>query len=32
MNKAIHLFYKKILVDDRVKNFFKGVDMEKQTQ
>ena len=30
VDAAVELFYKKILVDDRVNSFFEGVDMGKQ--
>ncbi len=30
INKAVDLFYKKVLEDDRIKHFFNGVDMKKQ--
>lgn len=30
INKVVDLFYKKVLEDDRIKHFFKGVDMKKQ--
>ena len=30
VNAAVDIFYRKVLVDDRVNYFFEGVDMEKQ--
>ena len=30
VNAAVDLFYKKVLADDRVNGFFKGVDMNRQ--
>ncbi len=30
VNKAVDIFYDKLLADDRVKHFFNGVDMPKQ--
>lgn len=27
---AVEIFYKKVLADDRINHFFKGVDMERQ--
>ena len=30
MDAAVDLFYKKVLADDRVNGFFKGVDMTRQ--
>jgi len=32
VNAAVDIFYRKVLVDDRVNYFFDGVDMEKQIQ
>lgn len=29
---AVEKFYQKVLVDDRIKHFFEGVDMERQAQ
>lgn len=29
---AVEIFYKKVLADDRIKSFFKDVDMSKQTR
>ena len=30
VNAAVDLFYTKVLADDRIKDFFDGVDMDKQ--
>lgn len=30
VNAAVDIFYRKVLSDDRVKDFFDGVDMDKQ--
>jgi len=30
VNAAVDIFYRKVLTDDRVKDYFDGVDMEKQ--
>ena len=30
VNAAVHIFYKKVLADDRIKRFFDNVDMEQQ--
>ena len=30
VDAAVDLFYKKVLADDRVNGFFKGVDMDRQ--
>jgi hemoglobin len=30
VNAAVDIFYKKVLIDDRIKHFFDGIDMEKQ--
>lgn len=30
VDAAVDLFYKKVLADDRINQFFEGVDMEKQ--
>jgi hemoglobin len=30
VNAAVDIFYRKVLADDRISNFFEGVDMEKQ--
>ena len=30
VNAAVDIFYRKVLADDRVNEFFDGVDMEKQ--
>jgi hemoglobin len=32
VNATVDKFYLKVLADDRVKHFFDGVDMKKQTQ
>lgn len=32
VNSAVDIFYRKVLMDDRVNYFFDGVDMEKQIQ
>ena len=32
IDKAVHLFYEKVLADDRIKHFFKGVDMQRQAR
>ena len=32
IDKAVKLFYQKVLSDKRVKHFFEGVDMEKQSR
>lgn len=32
VNAAVDLFYKKVLADDRIKKFFVGVNMKKQSQ
>lgn len=32
VDTAVDIFYRKVLVDDRVNHFFEGVDMEKQIQ
>ncbi len=31
VNAAVDLFYTKVLADDRIKHFFDGVDMERQS-
>ena len=31
VSAAVEKFYEKVLSDDRVKHFFEGVDMRKQT-
>ncbi len=31
VNAAVDLFYRKILADDRINQFFEGVDMDKQS-
>ncbi len=31
IDKAVDLFYQKVLADDRIKHFFDGVDMQKQS-
>jgi hemoglobin len=30
VNAAVDIFYRKVLADDRINQFFEGVDMEKQ--
>lgn len=30
VNAAVDVFYRKVLADDRISQFFEGVDMEKQ--
>ena len=30
MNAAVDIFYRKVLADDRISQFFEGVDMENQ--
>lgn len=30
VNAAVDVFYRKVLSDDRIKNFFDGVDMDRQ--
>ena len=30
VNAAVDIFYRKVLADDRINNFFEGVDMEAQ--
>ncbi len=30
VDAAVDLFYRKVLADDRINNFFEGTDMEKQ--
>jgi hemoglobin len=30
VNAAVDIFYRKVLVDDRVSRFFEGVDMDRQ--
>ncbi len=30
VNAAVDLFYRKVLMDDRINQFFEGVDMDKQ--
>lgn len=30
VNAAVDIFYRKVLLDDRINEFFDGVDMEKQ--
>ena len=30
VNAAVDIFYRKVLADDRIKEFFEGVDMDKQ--
>ena len=30
VNAAVDIFYRKVLADDRINNFFEGVDMDKQ--
>ena len=30
VNAAVDIFYRKVLADDRISDFFDGVDMEKQ--
>lgn len=30
VNAAVDVFYRKVLADDRINQFFEGVDMEKQ--
>ncbi len=30
VNAAVDIFYRKVLVDDRINTFFEGVDMDKQ--
>ncbi len=30
VNAAVDIFYRKVLADDRISNFFEGIDMEKQ--
>jgi hemoglobin len=30
VNAAVDIFYRKVLADDRIKQFFEGVDMERQ--
>lgn len=32
VNAAVDIFYRKVLTDDRIKNFFMGVDMDTQAQ
>tara|TARA_R110002124_G_scaffold233381_1_gene398607 strand:+ start:10641 stop:11012 length:372 start_codon:yes stop_codon:yes gene_type:complete len=32
VNTAVDIFYRKVLVNDKVNYFFEGVDMEKQIQ
>lgn len=32
VNTAVDIFYRKVLADDRVNNFFDGVNMEQQIQ
>lgn len=30
VNAAVDVFYRKVLADDRIKQFFEGIDMDKQ--
>jgi len=30
VNAAVDLFYRKVLVDDRINHFFQGIDMDRQ--
>jgi hemoglobin len=30
VNAAVDIFYRKVLADDRINNFFEGIDMERQ--
>ena len=30
VNAAVDIFYRKVLADDRISEFFEGVDMDKQ--
>jgi len=30
VNAAVDIFYRKVLMDDRINSFFEGVDMDKQ--
>ena len=30
VNAAVDIFYRKVLMDDRINRFFEGVDMDKQ--
>lgn len=30
VSKAVDIFYKKVLADDRIRRFFEGVDMKRQ--
>ena len=30
VNAAVDIFYRKVLADDRINQFFEGVDMDKQ--
>ena len=30
VNAAVDIFYRKVLSDDRIKQFFDGVDMDRQ--
>ena len=32
INAAVHIFYNKVLADDRIKHFFEGTDMERQAK
>lgn len=32
VNAAVDIFYKKVLADGRINNFFKGIDMDKQVK
>ena len=31
VNAAVDIFYRKVLMDDRINRFFEGVDMDKQS-
>jgi hemoglobin len=30
VNQAVEIFYRKVLMDDRINSFFEGVDMDRQ--
>lgn len=30
VNQAVEIFYRKVLIDDRINHFFEGVDMDRQ--
>lgn len=32
VDAAVEIFYKKVLADDHIKHFFRGIDMPKQAQ